>query len=634
MENWLISVHSDGTESFLSNPNPNLSETVKIRIRLYENAPVKNVVLISYPNGTENFTEMRPIKTERGFIWYETELKITENRMPYQFALACENKIYYYTQRGISTHIPDHSADFVLLADYKQPEWVRDSVFYQIFPERFCNGNPENDVKTGEYSQNGFPAVKIPDWNSVPEDYAHAHCLDFYGGDLEGITEKIPYLKKLGVNALYLNPIFAAPSVHKYDCLDYFHVDPHFGGDEALEKLCAALHENGMKIILDISINHTGTDHKWFNRDGAWFEKSVGAYNNPDSPERGYYFFGEENSYLGWFGVETMPVLNYTSDSLRNAIYRAKDSVLKKWLRPPYSIDGWRFDVADVFARNNEIQLDKELWPKICRSIREENPKAYILAEDWGDCPEHLQGDQWDSPMNYFGCGRIIRQFYGEADSFMSRSSVLGNIKYKATAGDVKTRVIDHLSKIPFVFSENQFNLFDSHDVPRLHCNPDITPEYYRGAVIFQFLLPGAPSVYYGDEAAIDGLPETMEGCRYPMPWDSDFEKSDTYKLYSRIISLRRKKGSLRHGSMKFLHAEGNILAIARFTETEAFIGVISNGEKDEKILLPLGAIGAESLLNEVFGTDFDCRKIDEYTAELTVKAGCSYLFECEMNKI
>lgn len=626
MENWLKSVHSDGTKTFLSNLSPKIGETVKIRIRFLEHAPVKHVLLLSFPNGAENFSEMSVLKTEHGLVYYETELKISENRLQYQFYLVTEDAIYYYTQNGITTYIPDHSHDFVLVSGYQKPEWVKNSVFYQIFPERFYNGNPKNDVKTGEYAQNGFKTIKIENWEETPLDYEHGRCLDFHGGDLEGIIEKIPYLKSLGITALYLNPIFAAPSVHKYDCIDYFHVDPHFGGDEALEKLSTELHKNGMKLVLDISINHTGIDHKWFNRDGEWFEKSVGAYNNPDSEERGYYFFGKNNSYLGWFNVETMPTLNYTSESLRQKIYKAEDSVLKKWLKPPYNIDGWRFDVADVFARNNEVQLDKELWPKICFAIKSVNPDAYILAEDWGDCAEHLQGDQWDSPMNYYGCGRAIRQFLGEADLFMNRHPILKNVPYKMTAKDFENRVTEHFSKIPFALWENQFNLFDSHDTPRLHNNPKISFENYKGAVIFQFLLPGAPSIYYGDEAGIDGTIESTEGCRYPMPWSRDFKNTENYRLYKKMIDLRKENEVLRNGSFKFAFSEGRISAFARFDENKVFVGIISTEGTDKKIKLPLEAFGAKSFKTEIFGKTFEGSD-----AEITVKAGESYLFECEM---
>ena len=633
MNTWLESVHSDGTAEFVSNPHPKLRETVKIRIRFYQDAPVTHVYLRTLPNGTERLTPMYLLKKERGLSYYEAPMKMTQPRMQYQFYLVCPDGIWFYTQKDITPYVPDHTYDFKLMSDYVQPQWVKEAVFYQIFPERFCNGDESNDVQTGEYSQNGHSTIRVENWSQDAMSYQQGHCLDFHGGDLQGIIEKIPYLKELGITAVYLNPIFIAPSVHKYDCLDYFHVDPHFGGDEALAQLSEALHANGMKLILDISINHTGIDHKWFNRDGEWFDKSIGAYNNPDSPERAYYFFEKNNRYHGWFGVDTLPTLNYTSEELRDVIYRGPDSVLKKWLKPPYNIDGWRFDVADVFARNDEVQLAKELWPQIRDSIKEENPQAYILAEDWGDCAEYMQGDAWDSPMNYYGCGRVIRQFVGEPDLFLLRDPVLRSVRYKMTGSDVKNRVLEHLAKMPYALQENQFNLFDSHDTSRLHNNPIVHPEEYRGAVMFQFLLPGAPSIYYGDEAKIRGTLGTNEGCRYPMPWDQDIPACDEYKLVQTLAKTKAAHKALSLGGMKFLYAEGSVVAIARFLENEAFVGVISTGDRDQSIRLPLGILGAEGIREELFGREVNWEKLDENSIALTVKAHQSYFLECTMKK-
>ena len=633
MDKWLESVYSDGTAAFVSSPSPRRRERVKIRIRMYENAPVRHVYLRWLRNGMQEIREAKPVKTERGLTYYEAALTMTESRIHYQFYLVCDNVIYFYTQRGITTYIPDHTYDFVLLTDYVQPAWVKEAVFYQIFPERFCNGNPENDVRPGEYCQDGHPAIHMDNWDDVPLDYQQGFCLDFFGGDLQGITQKIPYLKELGVTALYLNPIFHAPSVHKYDCVDFFHVDPHFGGDEALAELSRELHANGMKLILDISINHTGANHRWMNRDGMFFDKSVGAYNNPDAKEREYYFFGKGNAYHEWAGVANLPTLNYTSQALRDVIYRAEDSVLKKWLKPPYSIDGWRFDVADTFARNDDVQLAHELWPEIRRSIREENSQAYILAEDWGDCAEYLQGDEWDSPMNYYGCGRPIRQFFGEPDLFMDRHPVLRKVPYKMTAEDLENRVMEHLAKLPYVMWENQFNLFDSHDASRLHNNRKISPKAFRGAVIFQFALVGAPSIYYGDEAAIDGTVGSNEGCRYPMPWGRDFKSAEAYKICHTMAHLKAEHKALSHGGMKFIYTGGRIFALARFTEDEAFVAVISASEKEESIRLPLGAIGAAGFQSDTdaLGETLKYSVADENTVELTVPAGQSYFVQCRM---
>lgn len=633
MELWLESVHSDGTAAFVSNPTPALFEDVTIRLRMYETAPVKHVILRSMPNGMEQLDDMHVTKKENGFVYYEAVLRMNEKRIQYHFYIVCEDAVYFYTQKEITTYLPDTTYDFVLLADHVQPAWVREAVFYQIFPERFCNGDPSNDVRSGEYTQNGHPTIQMEKWDLPAMRYEQAQCLDFFGGDLQGIRQKIPYLKELGITALYLNPIFFAPSSHKYDCLDYFHVDPHFGGDEALADLSAALHENGMKLILDISINHTGIAHKWFNRDGIWFDKSIGAYNNPDSLERKYYFIEEDNSYHGWFNVDTMPTLNYTSEELRDIIYRNEDSVLKKWLKPPYNIDGWRFDVADTFARNDRVQLADELWPQICQSIKSVNNQAYILAEHWGDCSRYLQGGVWDSPMNYFGCGRVIRQFLGEPDLFMQKHPALRNVSYKMTAEDVKNRILEHLAKLPYVIWENQFNLFDSHDTSRLHNNPRVNREEYRGAVMFQFMLPGAASVYYGDEAEIDGYIDSMEGCRYPMPWNKDFQKGERYQLICTMAKLKAEHPALSRGSMKILYAQNNVFAIARFWEQEAFVCVISTEDQDCTIRLPLGSVGAQKPSEEtdLFGRELVLVSCDTFGVSMKVKAHQSYLFKCNI---
>lgn len=633
MENWLESVYSDGSAEFVSNPAPKIGEIVTVRLRMYEDAPVKYVYLRSVPNGGELKVPMHREKEAHGLVYWACELPIIESRTQYHFYIVCADCIYFYTQKEITTYLPEHTYDFVLLTDYVQPTWVKDAVFYQIFPERFCNGDPGNDVKTGEYTQDGYSSIRMEHWDDTPLTYEQGHCMDFYGGDLRGIREKIPYLKELGVTAVYLNPVFYAPSCHKYDCLDYFHVDPHFGGDEALAELSKALHENGMKLILDISINHTGTAHRWFNKDGIYFPKTEGAYNNPDSVERGYYFFDKDNHYHGWWDLPSMPTLNYTSDSLREVVYRGPDSVLKKWLKPPYNIDGWRFDVADVFARNGEVQLSHELWPEIRKSIKQENPQAYILAEDWGDCAQYLQGAEWDSPMNYYGCGRVIRSFYGEPDLFMSRIPELKAVRCHMTAQDLQARVMQHLAKLPFALWETQFNLFDSHDTPRLHNNPEISQADFKGAACFQFLLTGAASIYYGDEAEIDGTIDSNEGCRYPMPWGKDFRGCAHYRLYHALCALKKEHPALRLGGMKFLYAREDTFAIARFTGEDVIVGVISKSDTAQTVRLPLGAVGAAEPAGEkdLLGSVLHWQREGLNAIDLHMEPHAVYLFSCKL---
>lgn len=630
MKTWLESIYSDGSGRFVSSPKPALGEEVLVRIRFYEDAPVKAVVLRCMPNGQNIWLDLWEEKREQGFVYYACNMPMWESRMHYHFCLVTEEGIYYYNQRGVHTRIPDHSYDFVLLCDYDQPEWVKRAVFYQIFPERFCNGDEGNDVQSGELVVNGYPSIRM-DWDSDPLEWEQGHCMDFFGGDLKGIQDKIPYLKELGVTALYLNPIFEAPSVHKYDCIDYFHVDRHFGGDEALAELSAALHENGMKLILDISINHTGAAHRWFNRDGLYFDKSEGAFNNPDAPERKFYFFHQGNTYTEWKGVHDLPTLNYTSEELRDIIYRRPDSVLRKWLRPPYSIDGWRFDVADVFARNGEFQLAHELWPEIRRAIREENPEAYILAEDWGDCAQYLQGGEWDSPMNYFGFGRPVRQLLGENDWFQNDSPTLRGCKFRLSAEDFEGRVLDHLGRMPFALQENQFNLFDSHDIARLSSDESVPFDHWRGAVCLQFAMPGCPSIYYGDETDIGGWFHSMEGCRFPMPWGRDFTGTEAYRMIRTLAKLKTSREALQTGSFKFLYAKDRTVAISRFTEQEAFVAVLSTEEQEQTVILPLGAVGASGIKGDVLGHTVRWTKLDENHVTLTLNPGEGLFLELEM---
>ena len=348
------------------------------------------------------------------------------------------------------------------------------------------------------------------------------------------------------------------------------------------------------------------------------------------SDEREYYFFeGDTKSYYAWAGFDSLPTLNYTSEKLRDEIYRAEDSVLRKWLKPPYSIDGWRFDVADVFARKDEIQLDHELWPEIRRAIREENPDAYILAEDWGDCSQYLQGEEWDSPMNYFGCARPVREFVGDWDLFLVKEEVIHQTKPNQSGKALAKRIRQHLCKIPFALQQVQFNLLGSHDASRLHNNPNISWEAVKVANVLLFTLPGTASIYYGDEAGIDGRMEDTEGCRYPMPWDKDFKKEAPYKCYQTLAHMKRENKAFCGGGFKILWEEGKVFAFARFTEEQLFYVVCSMERENAEITLPYDIFGKQNAGNvkEIFGCEVQYEDCDGNIV-LTVPGQTAYVME------
>ena len=309
---WTQGIFTDGTRGFVSNPCPKTGERVSVFLQCPADASADRVYLRRLSDGAEEWIPMLREKEERGLARWRAEFTVRERVTRYWFALAGQDGLVFYTQAGPQDWVPGEAESFVLLADFVQPSWVRGAVMYQIFPDRFA--------RSGKVP---FPEdIPLKGWEEDPLPGHITGGREFYGGDLYGIIERIPWLKELGVTVLYLNPVFRAPSSHRYDCTDYFHVDGKLGGDEALAALSKALHREGMRLILDISINHTGIEHPWVK-------------DHPD-----YYLHGEDGSLVCWCGFPSLPVLDYRNGEVRDLIYRGATSVLRKWLRPPYSADG------------------------------------------------------------------------------------------------------------------------------------------------------------------------------------------------------------------------------------------------------------------------------------------------------
>lgn len=609
MERWLNSVYSDGSGHYVSNPCPAKGDWVDIQIRMLRNQNVKHVILRSKEFGTENLEEMKLWKAKNGLDYYKAHVRINALTYRYQFYLVTEEKIYYYTQHRITDYIPDESRDFVILADYSPAKWVKKSVFYQIFPDRFCNGNEKLSVKNAEYNYQGHPAIRVKNWNTPAADYEQTHALDFYGGDLDGIIKKLDYLSEIGVNAVYLNPIFESPSVHKYDSLDYYHVDSHLGGDAALKRLIKKLHERDMKLMLDISINHTSSSAVWFNN------------------KREFYFWDDMGNYDTWCGVETMPKLNYGSRKLRRMVYKNSNSVLKKWMKEPYGIDGWRFDVADCLARNKVMDAHEEVLREIRKELKSENPDIYLLAEDWADCSEDLKGDGWDGTMNYYGCARPIREFVGEIDLFHGRNPILSRISCKMTARQLAERITQFYAKLPCSVQYQMLNLLNSHDVTRLYNNPEVNMEEHRGAVMMMFALPGCPNIYYGDEILLEGRIDSTESCRYPMNWNRKEEFTEIYEFYRKLARLKRSSQAMQDGGFQVFWDKDYVFAFSRFTEEEVIFVICSTDDKEYEIILPIENYGLEYFREkkDYFGIPLTVEKRDKKVI-LHIKPHQSYL--------
>jgi alpha-glucosidase len=483
----------------------------------------------------------------------------------YRFLVISDDGAWWYTSRGIRQSTPTDDSDFRVAPGCQGPSWVAESVFYQIAPDRFCDGDPSISVRTGEYSYHGKSAVARK-WGEEPTAAWDAAHVEFFGGDLKGIAEKLPYLTDLGVNALYLLPVFTAPSIHKYDVTDYENVDPHLGGNKALARLRRATADHGLKMVLDIVPNHCGQEHPWFRA----------AKADPSAPSAEFFSFTKHpDEYASWLGHRSLPRLNYSSDRLREYMITGRDSIFRRWLRPPYSIDGWRVDVANMLGRQDDVDRNLELARAIRTVVKAENPEAYLLAEHFFDASPALQGDAWDAAMNYAG-------FAVPLWSWLTSQGFRQH--WKPFEIPVGTPLATHTlldtwsafrSAIPWALAIRQLNLLGSHDTPRLATVLKGDLAMQRVAVGLLMTYPGTPCILYGDEVGLEGDDTKVLRC---MPWDLRAWKPEVRELYQKLIRYRRGSRALSEGGFQVLDQGADWFAYQRDTESETIVVVANRG--------------------------------------------------------
>ena len=564
------SIHHDGSSRYvqLSHPgDPRLGDGVTLRLRAGLQVPIERILLRTAPDGEQTFTEMQPAEQEPACRWWQVRLRLTEPVVSYRFLLFTEDGAWWYNGAGLQCHIPTDALDFRLLADYQAPTWVRESVFYQIFPDRFADGDPANNVRDGEWEYRGHPA-RARGWREHPSS-GPGSMVEFFGGDLRGIEAKFSYLEELGANALYLNPVFTAYSNHRYDVVDYENVDPHLGGNLALVSLRQAIRRRGMRLVLDIVPNHCGILHPWFQA----------ALADPDSPQAGYFTFHQHpDQYESWLGVRTLPKFNYRSEGLRELMYQSADSVLRRWLKPPYSIDGWRLDVANMLARQGADQLGVEVGRGIRAAIKAEDPEAYILGENFFDASTQLQGDMWDAAMNYTGFSKPLRYWLSKFEIHQhAHPHLVSSPQPWPTQALVDTWQA-HRAAIPWAIARQQYNLLGSHDTPRVLTVLHGDRKKNFLAVTLMMTYVGVPGIYYGDEIGLGSDPEaTTRDC---MPWDSQYWDLELLGFYKKLVALRRSSPALSAGGFQVLLVADDLLAYLRDAEQEQVIVIGNRGEE------------------------------------------------------
>jgi alpha-glucosidase len=564
MPQWAAGVYHDGSAVYVSNLTPKLGESVTLTVRVPRDAPVLRMYLRTVPDGEGHHAAMEKVREDAISAYWQGQMAAHQPRNNYRFKLLTPQGAYYLYQDGLHRYDGPDWGDFILLADFEAPAWVNETVFYQIFPDRFNNGDPSLTPPDGAWDADGAK-VKQRGWDELPKPWSESGAVDFFGGDLIGIRAKLDYLQDLGVNGIYLTPIFPSFSNHRYNIHDFYNVDPYLGGNEALVALREELDRRGMYLMLDVTPNHTGSKHPWF----------LEAQANPDAPTADYYTFRERpDDYEAWLGVKSLPKLNYRSQKLREQMYAGENSVLRHWLRPPYRIDGWRLDVANMAGRQGAVQLGHKIGRGIRKAVKAENPDAYLIGEHFFDSTPHLQGNEFDAVMDYQGLNVPIWRWVAGYDGGSWADGSKDNVQMATEA--FAEQLTRFRAAVPWVIANMQFHQLDSHDTMRFLtiCNDDI--DLVKVGVGLAMTYTGVPCVYYGDEIGLPG--GTDPDNRRPMPWDMTKWNRDLQAYYKTFIALRRDNPALRTGGFQTLHAEGNTYAFSRQSPEQQVIVIAHRG--------------------------------------------------------
>ena len=666
---------SDATNDYRCPAEPMPGDTVKIRLRTGRYNVDKAYI---YVNNVEY--PMTKIKAVGVFDYYEAEIKVNNDKLYYYFKVETGKVVCYYNQIGAIKELNTYY-NFQIMPGFKTPDWAKGAVMYQIFADRFCDGDKSNNVLDDEYSYIGEHVCQVKDWDKYP---ANMGVREFYGGDLQGVLDKLDYLSELGVEVIYFNPLFVSPSNHKYDIQDYDYIDPHFGvivkddgellkeGDqnntnatryinrvtskenlkasnEFFAKAVEQIHSRGMKVIIDGVFNHCGSFNKWMDREHIYSSSdddyACGAYEKYESPYHSFFkFYGNQwpdnGSYDGWWGHDTLPKLNYEdSDTLEKYII----DIGKKWVSPPYNVDGWRLDVAADLGYSKEY--NHTFWKKFRQAVKEANPEAIILAENYGDSYDWLQGDEWDTIMNYDAFMEPVTWFLTgmEKHSDEMRPDSLGNPDYFFGA------MHHNMARMGGQSYSISMNELSNHDHSRFltrtnrmvgrvgtagtaAASQDIDEAIFKQGVVMQMTLPGAPTLYYGDEAGVCGW--TDPDNRRTYPWGH--ENFEILEFYREAIAIHRQHKVFKTGSYKPLVEQRDLLCYGRFDMDNAAFMAINTSDTDKTVSIPTWTLGVEDgesfeRLIETSREFYNCGRVkvvqENNIVTVTVKANSSVIY-------
>ena len=576
-------IYSDQTELYSTDP---ASGSLKIKLRAYkDNISSANVI-------TDNGQSI-PMRVESQdklgmFDFWTAQLPAGNYR--YKFKVQNGNDTGWYNSVGFYGNETDNQFSFFVNSSFDTPDWAKDATYYQIFVDRFNNGNAKNDVKEGEYlfpypedpSNPNNVKAKAQKWDALPERPAKNR--DFFGGDIEGVRQKLGYLNSLGVNTIYFNPVFHSPSNHKYDTQDYRTIDPHFATNQEFKSFVKEAHSKGIRVVIDGVFNHTGSWHRWFDRAGQY--TTTGAFENEKSEWSSFYNFSSfPSKYTSWWGFDTLPKLNYGSDKLRGEIYNNPDSIAKSWIKD-YGIDCWRLDVPNEAGVNGGSD-DHSIWKGYRKAVKSVNKDAVIIGELWKNAEPFLKGDEFDGVMNYEGFGDAVSTYINEGMTI----ETVKREKLSTTQFDIWIRSV--LAKNPTQANQVVMNLLDSHDTSRFMHRAENDKWKMYEASIFQMTFVGAPMIYYGDEIGMTG--DKDPDCRRTFNWN--YNKSEhLVSLYKKLGQIRKDNSALRRGSFEtiLIDDQNGIYSYSRMDKKNRVLVVLNNASSTKNVTVNVAKLGLE----------------------------------------
>jgi alpha-glucosidase len=553
--------HHDGSALYVLNQSPQLLDRVRVRVRIHPAIGEVAEVRVRASESGEAFPSMpaTEVATEGAWVWFETEITMHNPQVNYRWMIKLvTGKILWLNALGLHDLDQPDINDFRINTFSSAPQWGPGTILYEIFPDRFARSSKGLSKKIPRWAQ---PAG----WGDEVIGQGPGTSEQLFGGDLWGVIEHLDHLQNLGVNTLYLTPIFPARSNHRYDASSFDVVDPLLGGNEAYKALIKAVHQRGMRIIGDLTSNHSGDAHEWFKK----------AYKNPKAPESKFYYFSNRNkTYDSWFGVPSLPKFNWNSKELRKRFIKGKSSVVAKWLRAPYNIDGWRIDVANMTGRIRDEDMYLEVAQIVRKTMVSVNPDTIMLGEYTGDAAYEVQGNGWQGAMTYANFTRPLFRWLQSADAKNELQNI-GFISTPETGADFVESHRKFAAGFPWHVRLNNMNTLDTHDTPRF--KTFTLPGAQKVAAAIQFTFPGIPMIWAGDEFGLDGF--NGENSRTPIPWDDERPSDKSLiETYAQLAKIRRENIALTHGGLRFLAATAEAVVFVREHESQNILVSATRG--------------------------------------------------------